>query len=42
MTGGIAGRVNKIPDSCYSFWNGWTLKLLGQDLLDKERLMEFL
>lgn len=42
MTGGMAGRVNKVPDSCYSFWIGWTLKLLGLDLLDKERLMEFL
>ncbi|CAD8069514.1 unnamed protein product [Paramecium primaurelia] len=42
MTGGMAGRINKIPDSCYSFWIGWNLRLLGLDLLDKERLMEFL
>ncbi|CAK80156.1 unnamed protein product (macronuclear) [Paramecium tetraurelia] len=42
LTGGMAGRINKVADSCYSFWIGWTLKMLGLDLLDKERLLEFL
>ena len=27
--GGFQGRINKYPDSCYSFWNGATLKILG-------------
>lgn len=27
---GFNGRPNKIPDTCYSFWAGATLVLLGQ------------
>ncbi len=27
--GGYNGRTNKTPDSCYSFWIGATLSLLG-------------
>lgn len=38
----MAGRINKIPDSCYSFWVGWTLAILGHPcILDKQRLSEF-
>ena len=29
--GGFQGRINKYPDSCYSFWNGASLKILGYD-----------
>jgi prenyltransferase beta subunit len=25
---GIQGRVGKIPDSCYSFWVGASIKIL--------------
>lgn len=28
--GGFQGRVNKVADTCYSFWVGGTLKLLGE------------
>ncbi|CAI5727173.1 hypothetical protein KXD40_002402 [Peronospora effusa] len=28
--GGFQGRCNKSPDSCYAFWNGATLALLGK------------
>ena len=28
--GGFTGRVNKAPDTCYSFWVGGTLALLGE------------
>ena len=34
-TGGMQGRPNKLQDTCYSYWIGGTLSLLGQqDLLD--------
>lgn len=26
---GLNGRINKDPDSCYTFWIGSTLKFLG-------------
>jgi prenyltransferase beta subunit len=29
MVLGFQGRINKDPDTCYSFWIGATLKLLG-------------
>lgn len=33
---GIQGRVGKIPDSCYTFWVGASLKLLsGKNLLNE-------
>lgn len=28
--GGFQGRCNKDPDSCYAFWNGATLDMLGR------------
>ena len=28
--GGFQGRVNKVADTCYSFWVGGTLTLLGE------------
>ncbi|KAG6592726.1 Geranylgeranyl transferase type-1 subunit beta [Phytophthora cinnamomi] len=31
--GGFQGRCNKTPDSCYAFWNGATLDLLGKHSL---------
>ncbi|KAI9907384.1 hypothetical protein PsorP6_004785 [Peronosclerospora sorghi] len=30
---GFQGRCNKTPDSCYAFWNGATLALLGKHSL---------
>jgi len=40
---GFAGRVNKIADSCYSFWVGSCLGMLGQTgLVRKEYLESFL
>ncbi|KAF0687370.1 Aste57867_20893 [Aphanomyces stellatus] len=30
---GFQGRVNKVPDVCYAFWDGATLALLGQHAL---------
>jgi prenyltransferase beta subunit len=31
--GGFQGRCNKDPDSCYAFWDGATLDLLGKHAL---------
>jgi len=42
QVGGMQGRPNKIEDTCYSFWIGGTLRLLGKDdLLDQEQLRNF-
>lgn len=30
---GFQGRCNKDPDTCYAFWNGATLELLGKHAL---------
>eukprot|EP01097_Dermamoeba_algensis_P007314 TRINITY_DN4611_c0_g1_i1.p1 TRINITY_DN4611_c0_g1~~TRINITY_DN4611_c0_g1_i1.p1 ORF type:complete len:352 (+),score=66.63 TRINITY_DN4611_c0_g1_i1:94-1149(+) len=39
---GFQGRVNKDPDSCYSFWLGGSLDILGfTGLLDTELLKAF-
>ena len=39
---GMQGRPNKRQDTCYSYWIGGTLRLLGYDhLLDKEALTDF-
>ena len=36
---GFQGRINKVPDTCYSFWIGATLSMLGaQDLIDFKML----
>ncbi|XP_010253206.1 PREDICTED: geranylgeranyl transferase type-1 subunit beta isoform X2 [Nelumbo nucifera] len=41
--GGLQGRPNKASDSCYAFWVGGVLKILGaHKFLDKEALCEFL
>ncbi|ORD94135.1 PGTB2 [Enterospora canceri] len=41
--GGLMGRVNKKPDSCYSFWSYATLKMTGgEDSIDKKKLIEFI
>lgn len=43
LCGGFQGRCNKPPDSCYSFWNGATLALMGYDhLVDKPRIRRFI
>jgi geranylgeranyl transferase type-1 subunit beta len=43
QTEGIQGRPNKLEDTCYSFWIGGTLKILGCDqLLDKDALKGFI
>lgn len=40
--GGMQGRPNKAEDTCYSYWIGGTLRLLGQDhLLDAQALREY-
>lgn len=40
---GFQGRINKDPDSCYSFWIGASLKALGAfDMVDKATLVSFL
>mmetsp|Transcript_18687 Transcript_18687/g.45836 ORF Transcript_18687/g.45836 Transcript_18687/m.45836 type:complete len:239 (-) Transcript_18687:292-1008(-) len=39
---GFVGRPNKPPDSCYSFWIGATMKMLGiYDLSNKAKNREF-
>jgi geranylgeranyl transferase type-1 subunit beta len=39
---GMQGRPNKAQDTCYSYWIGGTLRLLGQDgLLQHEPLKNF-
>ena len=41
--GGFQGRINKYPDSCYSFWNGDSLKILGLDfLINKESVKPYI
>jgi len=38
---GMEGRVQKVPDSCYIFWNISSLHILGYEhLIDKEALKE--
>ena len=42
--GGMQGRPNKVEDTCYSYWIGGTLRLLGTDtfaLLDHNALRSF-
>ena len=42
--GGMQGRPNKVEDTCYSYWIGGTLRLLGEDsfaLLDHTPLRKF-
>jgi geranylgeranyl transferase type-1 subunit beta len=42
QVGGMQGRPNKDEDTCYSYWIGGTLRLLGHDgLLDHEELRAF-
>lgn len=41
--GGFQGRINKYPDSCYSFWNGASLKILGFDrFINKESVQAYI
>uniref|UniRef100_A0A0D6R9D2 Prenyltransferase alpha-alpha toroid domain-containing protein n=1 Tax=Araucaria cunninghamii TaxID=56994 RepID=A0A0D6R9D2_ARACU len=41
--GGFQGRANKASDTCYSFWVGGSLKLLGaHHFIDQEALRCFL
>jgi geranylgeranyl transferase type-1 subunit beta len=42
--GGMQGRPNKVEDTCYSYWIGGTLRLLGSSsfaLLDHDALRSF-
>lgn len=40
---GFQGRCNKDPDSCYSFWIGGALAILGQaDIVDSGTVAKFL
>lgn len=40
--GGMQGRPNKVEDTCYSYWIGGTLRLLGYDhLLQHDALQQF-
>lgn len=42
QVGGLQGRPNKDEDTCYSYWIGGTLRLLGHDdLLDHTQLRAF-
>jgi prenyltransferase beta subunit len=42
QAGGMQGRPNKAEDTCYSYWIGGTLHLLGQDhLLDQVALRQY-
>ena len=42
QVGGLQGRPNKNEDTCYSYWIGGTLRLLGAfDLMDHEQLRGF-
>jgi geranylgeranyl transferase type-1 subunit beta len=42
QVGGLQGRPNKDEDTCYSYWIGGTLRLLGMDgLLQHEKLRDF-
>jgi len=42
QVGGLQGRPNKNEDTCYSYWIGGTLRLLGAfDLMDHEALRGF-
>jgi geranylgeranyl transferase type-1 subunit beta len=39
---GMQGRPNKAEDTCYSYWIGGTLRLLGhQELLDEGKLCHY-
>eukprot|EP00727_Mastigamoeba_balamuthi_P011131 m51a1_g6640 putative geranylgeranyl transferase type-1 subunit beta-like (371) ;mRNA; r:108712-110028 len=43
QVGGFQGRVNKPADSCYSFWIGSSLAMLGHaDLINREALRAFI
>eukprot|EP00547_Thalassionema_nitzschioides_P011619 CAMPEP_0194258354 /NCGR_PEP_ID=MMETSP0158-20130606/41135_1 /TAXON_ID=33649 /ORGANISM="Thalassionema nitzschioides, Strain L26-B" /LENGTH=240 /DNA_ID=CAMNT_0038997747 /DNA_START=311 /DNA_END=1033 /DNA_ORIENTATION=+ len=42
QVGGMQGRPNKDEDTCYSYWIGATLKLLGkEELLDHDKLQNY-
>lgn len=39
---GFNGRPNKEEDTCYTFWVGSTIRMLGgSDLIDRDRLFDF-
>jgi len=43
QVGGLNGRINKVPDTCYTFWVGGALQALGhQNLLDYASTKKFL
>ena len=43
QVGGMQGRPNKAEDTCYSYWIGGTLRLLGhEELLDGKKLRNYI
>lgn len=41
--GGFQGRINKLDDTCYAYWIGSTIGILGgTSLINKEELIKFL
>jgi geranylgeranyl transferase type-1 subunit beta len=43
QVGGFQGRINKDPDTCYSFWVGASLKMLGAfEFVDTADVQKFL
>lgn len=43
LTGGFCGRLNKRGDTCYSFWVGGALDVLGHaELMDRQANRRFL
>jgi len=43
QVGGFNGRINKDPDTCYTFWVGGSLQALGlEDLINPEETRRFL
>lgn len=39
---GVQGRVGKIPDSCYTFWVGASIKILTGESLLNDKIENFL
>eukprot|EP00439_Symbiodinium_sp_Y106_P040165 s3927_g4.t3 len=39
---GFQGRIEKDPDSCYSFWVGGSMQLLGASFLQQDDCLQFL
>jgi len=43
VAAGFNGRLNKLPDTCYAWWNAGALALLGEgDLIDRSSARRFI